>query len=99
VLIGPHGKLDGNLECKEGEIMGYIKGTIRVDGLLYLRGEALVTGDVQTAQFEMEPTVKFNGRCQMADTASHVTSKGELTIVEQEKATRRAAEKETAVLG
>ena len=71
IVIGPDGEVEGDLECNSADIMGHVTGTIKVEELLYLKGNAVVKGDLFTGQFEMEPTAKFNGRCQM-ETAKQI---------------------------
>lgn len=70
VLIGQEGSLEGELSCTEAEILGNMQGTLHVNGLLNLRGKAVVSGEIFTVRFEMEPTVRFNGRCEMRDPAT-----------------------------
>lgn len=65
IVVGPEGEIIGDLVCQSADIIGKVTGIIRVEDLLFLKGNALVKGDVYTAHFEMEPTAKFNGRCYM----------------------------------
>ncbi|MFY0254833.1 polymer-forming cytoskeletal protein [Chitinophaga sp. 30R24] len=65
IVVGPEGDIVGDLVCQSADILGKVTGIIRVEELLFLKGNALVKGDVYTAHFEMEPTAKFNGRCYM----------------------------------
>ncbi|RFS25137.1 polymer-forming cytoskeletal protein [Chitinophaga silvatica] len=65
IVVGPEGDIIGDLVCQSADILGKVTGIIKVEELLFLKGNALVKGDVYTAHFEMEPTAKFNGRCYM----------------------------------
>lgn len=65
IVVGPEGEITGDLVCQSADILGKVTGIIKVDDLLFLKGNALVKGDVYTVHFEMEPTAKFNGRCYM----------------------------------
>ena len=78
VTVGKGGFVDGNIECVQGEIYGRVQGSLTVQDHLFLRSEAKMDGDVLTAHLEMEPTVKFNGKCTMQDkvTLSDNVSKG-----------------------
>lgn len=67
VIIGKGGFVDGNIECVQAEVQGEVKGSLVVQDLLFLRGDAKMEGDVLTSHFEMEPSVKFNGKCTMKD--------------------------------
>ena len=65
IVVGPEGEITGDLVCQSADVLGKVTGIIKVEELLFLKGNALVKGDVYTAHFEMEPTAKFNGRCYM----------------------------------
>lgn len=65
IVVGPEGEITGDLVCQSADILGKVTGIIKVDDLLFLKGNATIKGDIYTAHFEMEPTVKFNGRCYM----------------------------------
>jgi cytoskeletal protein CcmA (bactofilin family) len=67
VIIGKGGFVDGNIECVQAEVQGEVKGSLVVQDLLFLRGDAKMEGDVLTSHLEMEPSVKFNGKCTMKD--------------------------------
>ncbi|PUZ29516.1 cell shape determination protein CcmA [Chitinophaga parva] len=65
IVVGPEGEITGDLVCGSADVLGKVTGIIKVDDLLFLKGNALVKGDVYTQHFEMEPSAKFNGRCYM----------------------------------
>lgn len=67
VMVGPDGYINGEIECVHAEVLGRVKGSLTVQDHLYLRGNARMEGDVLTTHFEMEPSVKFNGKCTMQD--------------------------------
>lgn len=67
VMVGPEGLVDGDVECVHAEVLGRVKGSLKVQDHLYLRGNARMEGDVLTTHFEMEPSVRFNGKCTMED--------------------------------
>ncbi len=67
VMIGSEGLVEGDVECVRAEVLGSVKGSLKVQDLLYLRGNAKMDGDVLTTHLEMEPTVRFNGKCTMQD--------------------------------
>lgn len=72
IVVGPEGEITGDLVCHSADILGKVTGIIKVDDLLFLKGNAHIKGDIYTAHFEMEPTVKFNGRCYMEPTDAPV---------------------------
>lgn len=67
VLVGQEGFVDGDVQCVHAEILGRVKGSLTVQEHLNLRGNARMEGDVLTTHLEMEPTVRFNGKCTMQD--------------------------------
>jgi cytoskeletal protein CcmA (bactofilin family) len=95
IVVGPEGEINGDMVCQSADILGKVTGIIKVEELLFLKGNALIKGDIYTAHFEMEPTVKFNGRCYMdpndapaAPSASssynHSDSKNGRTVLQEE---------------
>ena len=82
VLIGPSGLIEGNMNCNEADISGQICGNIQTKGLLILKGNAAISGDIHTSKLLMEPTVSFNGQCHMG--ANIVELKHELPIAVNE---------------
>ncbi len=65
VLIGADGVVEGDIDGQQADILGTIVGKITVSELLNLRGKAVVKGDIRAAKLQIEPTVTFNGKCQM----------------------------------
>ncbi len=82
VLIGPGGHVEGNIFCKEADISGMVTGNIVSEGLLVLKGNASVQGDIHTTKLFMEPSVSFNGQCRMG--ANVVELKHELPLAVNE---------------
>lgn len=97
IVVGPEGEITGDLVCQSADILGKVTGIIKVEDLLFLKGNATIKGDIYTAHFEMEPTVKFNGRCYMdpadapppsshSTTEKHSDSKYGRPVLEEETA-------------
>lgn len=88
VMVGPEGLVDGDVECVHAEVLGCVKGSLKVQDHLYLRGNAKMEGDVLTTHFEMEPSVRFNGKCTMQDKVelSSVTKREEKPAVSSQPA-------------
>ncbi|HEY0273477.1 MAG TPA: polymer-forming cytoskeletal protein [Chitinophaga sp.] len=85
IVVGPEGEITGDLVCGSADILGRVTGIIKVEELLFLKGSALVKGDVYTAHFEMEPSAKFNGRCYMdANDVAPETGKHERSVITAE---------------
>lgn len=65
ILIGPEGVVEGDITGQQADILGTVHGRIKMSGLLHLHGKAIVEGDIHAAKLQIEPTVSFNGQCQM----------------------------------
>ena len=65
MVIGPTGKIDGNVICQNAEIEGFVKGKLNVQQLLSLKGTARVEGDIFTDKLAIEPGAAFSGACSM----------------------------------
>ncbi|RYY49882.1 MAG: polymer-forming cytoskeletal protein [Chitinophagaceae bacterium] len=82
ILIGAEGLVEGNIYCREADVNGQVCGNINTQELLHLKGNAAVSGDIHTAKLFIEPSVSFNGQCQMG--ANIVELKPEMGIVVNE---------------
>ncbi len=63
LVIGPTGKIEGDVKCSNADIEGVFNGNISVDGLLNIKATAKVTGTITTNQIGMEVGCSFNGVC------------------------------------
>ncbi len=63
LVIGPTGKIEGEVKCSNADIEGVFNGNISVDGLLNIKATAKVTGTITTNQIGMEVGCSFNGVC------------------------------------
>lgn len=68
VVIGPTGKINGEVNCKNSEVSGVIEGKIIVGQLLNLKASSKILGDIVTAKLAIEPGARFTGTCNMSDT-------------------------------
>jgi cytoskeletal protein CcmA (bactofilin family) len=82
VLIGAAAQIEGSIFCQEADIAGTLVGDIVVKGLLMLKGNASIAGDIHTSKLMMEPSVSFNGQCHMG--ANIVELKTELAMTGNE---------------
>jgi cytoskeletal protein CcmA (bactofilin family) len=67
VVIGPTGKIKGEVFCKNSEISGIIEGKITVSQLLNLKASSKIIGDIVTSKLSIEPGAKFSGNCKMSE--------------------------------
>jgi cytoskeletal protein CcmA (bactofilin family) len=71
VVIGPTGKVNGEVICKNSEISGLIEGRITVGQLLSLKASSKILGEIVTAKLSIEPGAVFSGNCKMSDVESN----------------------------
>jgi len=67
LVVGTTGFIDGNINCKNSDILGKVEGNIVVEELLSLKATAKFTGEIITGKLHVEPGAVFNGTCKMAD--------------------------------
>ncbi len=67
LVIGPKGRVTGEVITSNAEIMGEIDGSIKVSSKLVLKATAVIKGDIQTQTIEIEPNARFNGTCTMSE--------------------------------
>jgi len=71
VIIGPHGYIDGTITCVNALIEGKFVGDLTVEGLLHIKENADITGDIRTSKLVVEPGAIFNVSCNMSNTSSN----------------------------
>ncbi|MRR19902.1 polymer-forming cytoskeletal protein [bacterium] len=67
VVIGPTGRVKGEVECKNSEVSGLIDGKITVTQLLNLKASSKISGTIITNKLSIEPGAIFTGNCTMKD--------------------------------
>ena len=65
VVIGPTGRVKGEVECKNSEVSGLIEGKITVTQLLNLKASSKINGTSVTNKLSIEPGAIFTGNCAM----------------------------------
>lgn len=71
VVIGPTGKINGEVYCKNSEVSGIVEGKISVGQLLNLKASSKITGDIITYKLSIEPGAKFSGNCKMSESENN----------------------------
>jgi cytoskeletal protein CcmA (bactofilin family) len=71
VVIGPTGKVKGEVICKNSEVAGILEGKIIVGQLLNLKASSKINGDIITVKLSIEPGAVFTGNCKMSDTENN----------------------------
>lgn len=67
VVIGPTGRVKGEVECKNSEVSGMIEGKITVSQLLTLKASSKISGTIVTNKLSIEPGAVFTGNCAMKE--------------------------------
>jgi cytoskeletal protein CcmA (bactofilin family) len=86
VVIGPTGKIKGEVFCKNSEVSGLVEGKISVSQLLNLKASSKILGDIVTSKLAIEPGAVFTGTCNMSDSEQNGGSNNS-------KGTEKAGEK------
>lgn len=89
LVIGPLGKIEGEVKCANADIEGEMIGNIVVDGLLNIKASAKIQGNITTSQIGMEVGCAFSGVC------NYVEKTGTPTMAE---ATKKMVEKDPEVV-
>jgi len=71
VVIGPTGKVKGEVVCKNSEVSGSIEGKITVTQLLILKASSKILGDIVTSKLSIEPGAMFTGNCKMSENVNN----------------------------
>lgn len=66
IVIGPKGRVIGNIISSNAEIIGEVEGSVHVSEKLVLKATANIKGDVYAQSLEIEPNARFNGVCNMS---------------------------------
>ncbi len=69
LVVGETGKIKGEVDCKNSEVLGMIEGKIKVKELLTLKSSARIYGDIITKKLSIEPGSVFTGNCNMNEDA------------------------------
>jgi len=73
LVLGPKGIIEGEIKCKNAEIMGVIKGEITTEDLLSLKASARLQGDIITKKISIEPGAILTGTINM-DGPNNITT-------------------------
>jgi cytoskeletal protein CcmA (bactofilin family) len=65
IVIGPAGKVQGDIICKNADIEGYYNGKIHVAEMLNVKAKATIRGEVVCGKLSVEPGAAFSATCQM----------------------------------
>lgn len=71
LVIGPSGKVIGDIVCKNVDIEGTFKGKLIATELLNLKATAIVEGEVVIGKLAIEPGALFTATCVMKIATTH----------------------------
>jgi len=63
LVVGNEGSVEGSVWAKEADISGKIEGDITIDGLLILRANAKIGGDLKAKAIQIEAGATYDGEC------------------------------------
>ncbi|NQU51545.1 MAG: polymer-forming cytoskeletal protein [Bacteroidetes bacterium] len=76
LVVGPKGKIEGEIDCNNIEISGYIKGKVTARELLTMKSTSKIEGDISAGKLSVEPGSEFTGTCSMGSaTPTNETTK------------------------
>jgi cytoskeletal protein CcmA (bactofilin family) len=65
MILGPTGRIEGELIAQNADLEGKIKGNVLVAELLSLKATAEINGDITSNKLAIEPGARFTGACNM----------------------------------
>ena len=65
LVVGSTAKIEGNIDCSNVDVMGVVLGDVQASGIVSLKAQARLIGNIISNQLSIEPGVIFNGNCQM----------------------------------
>lgn len=66
VVIGQDGNFEGDMQCKEASIEGYITGKVEINGLLYIKKTARIEGEIFYKRLIVEEGANISGSLTMS---------------------------------
>ncbi len=72
LVLGPGGRVEGEVKCLNADIEGSIQGNINVDGLLILKETANIEGNITTNKIGVLEGAQFTGKCIMNPNSSQI---------------------------
>lgn len=67
LVVGPKGKIEGEIKCNNIEVAGFIKGKVLARELINMKSTSQISGDIVAGKLSVEPGSVFIGSCTMND--------------------------------
>ncbi len=80
VIIGPTGKVNGDIRCQNAMIEGSFTGTLKVLGLLNIRETAKVDGNITTQKVIVQSGAVFNVNCHMGANMPNIVNENRKAV-------------------
>ena len=77
LVIGPSGKVIGDIVCKNADIEGKFSGKIQVQEVLNVKAKSIIEGEVICGKLSVEPGATFSASCVMKNNANNLLSDGQ----------------------
>ena len=71
LVVGPNGKITGEVDCNNIEISGAIKGKVNASELMNMKSTSQIEGDIVVGKLSVEPGSVFSGTCKMGAAATN----------------------------
>lgn len=77
LVVGPEGKINGEIVCNNIEVSGFVKGKVKASELLNMKSTSQIEGEIIAGKLSVEPGSIFSGTCKMGGgvTPIHETEK------------------------
>lgn len=76
LVLGPKGKIEGDINAQNADIQGSVKGKLIVGEILFLKASAQINGDIMSNKLVVESGAEFNGNCIMKSASRIVEETG-----------------------
>jgi len=63
MVLGPQGKVEGNLNAQDAVIMGHVDGDLNVKGLLTLESSSVIIGNIKAGRIQVQEGARYEGTC------------------------------------
>ena len=85
VILGPTGRIEGEIKCRDAVIEGTFSGELEVGELLNIRETASVEGEVHTQKLIVQSGAEFNVSCTMGSGSAPKSKKDSEKVVKVSK--------------
>ena len=86
VIIGPSGKVEGEIRCANAVVEGHFEGTISVKELLNIRETATIQGDVSYGKLIVQPGGTIDGTISMGGGNSSIAGSAKKAATSEKSA-------------